>query len=191
MKKPSGFTLIEFIFYMGALLILLGAILYFGLNFVRNERSLGDKVRTFGEADFALRQVVDSARISKSIRSDSGADASKFSNSTTPCLTNCILAVNKAGSSACSGTITADTAKFYVDGAGRLIMEEKIAGGAGCKRELTSPAVLVSKFTVLCIGASSGCGSSPKSVQLTLVVSGVANPTETQTLTTSITPRGY
>lgn len=182
----AGFTLVEFISYTAVLTILLGGIVFFAINLVRNERSITNRLAIVDEGEYALRQMIDTTRKAHHVAGENDADPSHFATSTPAalCTTNCEFTLEI---SAGGGFLTTT---FWVNGFNQLVVSEEQAGGGFLVRELTSKNVKIDRFIVRCVGGVS-CGGTPEGVQIELAVSNPADPTEAETLITSIMPRGF
>ncbi|MEK7630530.1 MAG: type II secretion system protein [Patescibacteria group bacterium] len=171
--RRRAFTLIELLVYVGVLVIVLGAIFFFMVNIITNERSIGDRVRMMDEADFAMRQVLDHARGAKNLESTDFA----FSNDGELTLTKTDAVV----------TIKVDKSDPTKP---KLIMTKNDGINPVSTRILTSPRVAVDIFTLECAGTISPCSSNAKGVRIKLGLRDLVTY-QTITITTGATPRGY
>jgi len=172
MKNARGFTLIELIAYVGVLTIVLGAMTFYIFNIIYSEDEIGARVRIAGEADFAMRQIIDQIRGVKRIMSNAEGSAFYAGGNTS------VLKLEKGDGS---------TVTFSVLGTSpntSLVLE------SATTRTLTSPRVEVSQFSLVCIGKTSPCDSNPGAVVVTLRLKD-KETTQEHILTTGVTPRGF
>ncbi len=191
MRMRKGFTMIEFIAYVGVLVVLMIAFIQFVLAFIKNERAFAHRTRVAKEVDFVLRTMTDTLRTSKNINNDGIVPALSVFGKNGGDGNFSRVAFTRGGSN--TNWFEVIWNAYGTTGAGNIQNGIVYTSTLGGKSKLTSPRVKVTAFRVDCIGSST-CATNPasptQSVRITLQLIDITSG-ETLTATTSVTPRGF